>query len=134
MIAKELASYRKSLEPEKFFVAGMLHDIGQVVLCSKLPLLTMKFLLDRESVPEQIDILEKEELGFDHADLGACILKKWNLSDFHVELAAFHHKPNHSPNYAFEASIINFADILANNLQLGSSGEGEVSQTILEEA
>ena len=43
LIARELASYKSSLEPEKFFVAGMLHDIGQIILCSKLPLLTMNF-------------------------------------------------------------------------------------------
>ena len=134
LIAKELASYKSNLEPEKFFVAGMLHDIGQIVLCSKLPLLSMKFLLDLQSQSEQIDFLEKEELGFDHADLGASLLKKWNLSNFHVEMVAFHHKPNHSPNFAFEASILHFADNLANTMQLGSSGEKSVSPKLEEEA
>jgi HD-like signal output (HDOD) protein len=133
LIARELASYKSSLEPEKFFVAGMLHDIGQIILCSKLPLLSMKFLLDLQSQSGQIDFLEKEELGFDHADLGASLLKKWKLSDFHVEMVAFHHKPHHSPHFAFEASILNFADDLANSMQLGSSGEKPVSPKFVEE-
>jgi putative nucleotidyltransferase with HDIG domain len=134
LIARELASYKSNLDPEKFFVAGMLHDIGKIVLCSKLPLLSMRFLLDLQSQSEQIDILEEEELGFDHADLGASLLKKWNLSDFHVEMVAFHHKPNHSPHFAFEASILHFADVLANTMQLGSSGEKPVSIKLVEEA
>ena len=133
LIARELASYKSNLEPEKFFVAGMLHDIGQIILCSKLPLLSMRFLLDLQSQSEQIDFLEKEELGFDHADLGASLLKKWNLSDFHVEMVAFHHKPNLSPHFAFDASILHFADVLANTMQLGSSGEKPVSPKIEEE-
>ena len=33
LIARELASYTETLEPEKYFIAGMLHDIGQIVLC-----------------------------------------------------------------------------------------------------
>ena len=75
-----------------------------------------------------------EELGFDHADLGAGLLKKWNLSDFHVEMVAFHHKPKHSPNFAFEVSILYFADVLASTMQLGSSGEKPVFLKFEEEA
>lgn len=127
LIAKELASYKKHLEPEKFFVAGMLHDLGQVILCTKLPLLSMKILLDLQSQSEQIDFLENEEFGFDHAELGAGLLKKWNLSDFHVEVTTFHHNPHLAPNFSFEASIIHFADVLANTMQLGSSGEKPVT-------
>ncbi|MBT5470107.1 MAG: HDOD domain-containing protein [Nitrospina sp.] len=133
LIAKELASLKKGLEPEKFFVAGMLHDIGQVILCTKLPLLSMKILLDLQSQNEQIDILENEELDFDHAELGAKLLKKWNLSDFHIEVTSFHHKPHQAPNYSFEASLIYFADILADTMQLGSSGEKPVSSNLEEE-
>ena len=39
----------------------------------KLHLLSMKFLLDLQSQSKQIDFLKKEELGFDHADLGASL-------------------------------------------------------------
>ena len=94
----------------------------------------MKFLLDLQSHSERINYLEKEKLGFDHADLGASLLKKWNLSNFHVEMVAFHHKPNHSPNFAFEASTLHFSDVLANIIQLGSSIEKPFSSKLKEEA
>ena len=63
----------------------------------------MKFLLNLQSQSEQINFIEKEKLGFDHVDLGASLLKKWNLSDFHVKMVAFHHKPKHSPHFEFES-------------------------------
>ena len=64
----------------------------------------MKFLLDLQSHSMKINFLEKEKLGFDHADLGASLLKKWNLSDFHVEMVVFHHKTKHSPHLALVRS------------------------------
>jgi hypothetical protein len=53
----------------------------------------------------QINFLEKEKLGFDHSDLGASLIKKWNLSGFHVVIVAFHHKPKHSPHFALVSSF-----------------------------
>jgi len=97
LIARELASYNENLEPEKFFVAGMLHDIGQIILCTKLPELTLKILLDNHTEPKPLHITEFHELGFDHTELGGKLLKKWNLSEFHVETTAFHHNPKPCP-------------------------------------
>ena len=127
LIARELASYNEDLDTEKFFVAGMLHDIGQILLCTKLPELTLKILLENQSEPKHLHEAESEELGFDHAELGAKLLGKWNLSEFHVELTKFHHNPSLAPNFAKEASILNFADVLVNIMQLGSSGETTIS-------
>ncbi len=133
LIARELASYTETLEPEKYFIAGMLHDIGQIVLCKKLPELTLKILLDNHTEPKPLHITEFHELGFDHTELGGKLLKKWNLSEFHVETTAFHHNPNLAPNYSLETSILYFADILANTMKLGSSGESTVPPVIDEE-
>ena len=130
LIARELASYNENLVPEKFFVARMLHDIGQIVLCTKLPELTLKILRDNQTQPKQLHIAEFQELGIDHAELVGSLLKKWNLSEFHVETTAFHHYPNLSPNFPLEASILYFADILANTMNLGISGESTVPPII----
>ena len=73
-------------------------------------------------------------MGFDHAELGGRLLEKWNLSEFNVEITTFHHDPNRAPNYSLGASILYFADILANTMKLGSSGESTVPPVIDEEA
>jgi len=96
--------------------------------------LTLKILLDNHTEPKPLHITEFHELGFDHTELGGKLLKKWNLSEFHVETTAFHHNPNLAPNYSLETSILYFADILANTMKLGSSGESAVPPIIDEEA
>ena len=134
LIARELSSYKENLDSEKFFVAGMLHDIGQLILCTKLPELTLKIQLDNQTQLEQLHITEFQVLGFDHAELGGRLLKNWNLSNFIVESTTFHHNPNLAPNFALEASILYMPDALANTMKLGSSGESTVSHILDEEA
>ena len=133
LIARELASQKGDLEPEKFFTAGMLHDIGQIILCMELPDLTLKLMLELQTQSEPLHVLEQEELGFDHAELGGKLLDKWNLSQFNVETTMFHHYPSYAPHYSLETSIIYLADILANTLELGCSGETSVPDTLDEE-
>jgi len=96
--------------------------------------LTLKILLNIQHEPKPLHIVEFEEFGFDHAELGGKLLKKWNLSEFYVETTAFHPYPNLAPNYSLETSILYFADILANTMKLGSSGESTVPPIIDEEA
>jgi hypothetical protein len=81
-------------------------------------------LLDFQSRSGQIDNLEKEELGFDHADVGVNLLKIWDLSDFHMVIVTFHHQPSQTSH---------FVNVLAKTMQLGNSGEQPVSPK-LEEA
>ena len=126
LIARELASQKENLDPEKFFTAGMLHDIGQIILCMKLPQLSLRILLDLQTRQEPLQELEHEELGFDHAELGGKLLNKWNLSQFHVETTTFHHEPAKAPSYSLEASIIYLADVLANTMKWGCSGENKI--------
>ena len=133
LIARELASQKENLDPEMFFTAGMLHDIGQIILCMKLPQITLRILLELQSRQEPLQELEHEELGFDHAELGGKLLNKWNLSEFHVETTTFHHEPGNAPNYSLEASIIYLADILANTMKLGCSGESIIPSILNED-
>ncbi|MBT5549845.1 MAG: HDOD domain-containing protein [Nitrospina sp.] len=132
LIARKLASYNENLDPEKIFVAGMLHDIGQIVLCRNFPELTLKILLETQSQDQQLHELEDQEFGFNHAELGGKLLEKWNLSEFHIETTTFHHAPIFAPHYSMEASILHSADTLANILKLGCSGESIAPSTFEE--
>ena len=88
--------------------------------------------MELQSRQEPLQDLEREELGFDHAELGGRLLNKWNLTDFHVETTTFHHEPGNAPNYSLEASIIYLADILANTMKWGCSDESKIP-SILDE-
>ena len=133
LIARELASQKENLDPEKFFTAGVLHDIGQLILCMKQPQITLRLLLEAHSFQEPLHEVEREELGFDHAELGGNLLKKWSLPDLYVETTTFHHDPCHAPKYSLEASILYLADVLANTMEFGCSGESTTPTTLNED-
>ncbi len=83
------------------FIAGMLHDIGKLILASKL---TTQFrqavaLSMAESLP--LWQAEYQVLGTTHAEIGAHLLDLWGLPTPIVEAVAFHHRPEHSKHDGF---------------------------------
>jgi len=76
--ARVLAAFRREGEIERYFIAGLLHDIGSLLLYLKLPE-EMARVLQRQAEGEERCGLEKEILGYDHTEVGGGLLKKWNL-------------------------------------------------------
>jgi len=121
--ARIIASLRRAANIEYFFLAGLLHDIGRLIMFKEIPdeiSLIIKQANDRQQL---LHAVEKEVLGFDHAKLGGMLLKEWKLPPQLVESTAFHHSPRRSADFQDEVSIVHVADIIANSLKLGSSGE-----------
>lgn len=83
------------------FSAGMLHDIGKVVLdtyFSKDYQNVLK-LADMQEMPPhgaKYFLLEEEVLGSSHAEIGAVVAEKWRLPNNLIEVIRFHHEPNRS--------------------------------------
>jgi putative nucleotidyltransferase with HDIG domain len=124
--ARLLAMARRVPKPEKYFVAGLLHDIGRMVLFSRAPKQAREvFSLYQR---EKILLREAEErvLGFDHTAIGEALLKAWNYPANLVNTVLYHHQPLACAAFQMEASIIHVADCLVNAMELGSSGERHV--------
>ena len=115
----------KVLDKERFFVAGLLHDIGQLVLSLKAPEI-MKVIIHR-SKQEREPFYKVEEVvfGIGHCELGAELLKKWQLPDSLQAVAAFHHDPEKSKDYALEVSVIHIANALAHKVNISGLGNRE---------
>jgi len=80
---------------DEALVAGMLHDVGKLVLAAGVPEKYGKALslaTDKSITHEQA---ENEVLGITHAEVGGYLLGLWGLPDPIVEAIAFHHKPAH---------------------------------------
>tara|TARA_R110002096_G_scaffold16898_9_gene57924 strand:+ start:42908 stop:44218 length:1311 start_codon:yes stop_codon:yes gene_type:complete len=108
---------RELVEPEfvdHAFTAGVLHDIGKLVLASHM---TERFaecfhrcLLEDRPIEE----IEREELGTTHAEIGAYLLALWGLPDPVVEAVAFHHDPERVQHDSFDViSAVHVANYLA---------------------
>ncbi len=95
MAAQLVAQSVRKFEPETVFVGGLMQNIGQLVLArSHLPLFQQVLSISAE---EQLPyyVVEQELLGFDHGDLGALLIKEWNLSEDLEEAVRWHHRLDH---------------------------------------
>ncbi len=78
---------------EDAFTAGLLHDVGTLVIASNFPdryTEVLALMQEREIVEWEA---EREVLGVTHAEVGGFLLGKWALHDAVVEAVAFHHAP-----------------------------------------
>lgn len=121
--ARIFASLRRAANVEYYFLAGLLHDIGRLIMFKEVPNEISSAMKQAKETKQLLFKVEKEILGFDHAKLGAMLLKDWKLPPQLVESTAYHHNPNRSADYQDEVAIVHVADIIANVTQLGSSGE-----------
>lgn len=120
LIARALAKQCRVLHPERMFVAGMLHDIGSLVLYNRMPETAADLLLVCDGDEGILHQAELAELGFTHADLGGALLRSWMLPDTLQEAVSYHHMPSYAVSSELEASIVHLAENLANRSQLGA--------------
>jgi HD-like signal output (HDOD) protein len=121
--ARTLAGIRRESNLERFFVAGMLHDVGRLVLYICAPDAARAILehaKDRECLLYEA---EMELTGFDHGTVGGALMEQWNMPDSLVECVALHHRPAEAASFPVETATIHLADLIANALRLGRSGE-----------
>lgn len=124
--ARLLAAARHEQNIEKFFTAGLLHDIGKLIIFVETPKHASSVFTKCSKTDELMHKVEKEMLGFDHAMLGAMLLKKWKLPQDIVTAVQYHHIPSSSSGDIHGPSIIHIADIMTHALQFGASGENFV--------
>ena len=121
--ARSIAEFRGEKNVERFYLAGILHDIGQLVILKKEPALARDAFFRSKEQQENIYQSERELMGFDHADVGGELLKAWELPPRLVEAVAFHHQPQAAKRYPFEAAVIHTSDYIVHVLKVGSDAE-----------
>ncbi len=106
------------------FMAGILHDMGKLILISSL---TDPY---RETLNlahnNQISLIEAERqlLGATHAEVGAYLLGLWGFPDAIVEATAFHHRPRHCSEESFGSlTAVHAANALEHELRSDVSDE-----------
>ena len=123
VFSRVIATLRGEENIERFFVAGMLHDLGKLILFVSQPKLATKcFEVKKEKKILMIDA-ENEVLGFNHTDIGFELLSMWNLPANLIEPVGFHHTPLKSVKYPIETCTVHVSDIFANAFKMGTSGE-----------
>lgn len=99
VIAKAETRDRKLAEDS--FTAGLLHDVGRLILAVTLPRWYEEALAQAESEGVADTEAELSVFGTTHAEVGGYLLGLWGLPDSIVEAVAFHHQPTKCPAMSF---------------------------------
>ncbi|MDH3325557.1 MAG: HDOD domain-containing protein [Gammaproteobacteria bacterium] len=118
--ARILARECHILHPERLFVAGLLHDIGRLLIFHKLPE-QAQLIIDKEKMSLNRDVadIEREVLGFDHAEIGKALCESWGLPEGLSYSIGSHHTPGTDEKYRLESAILHVANIMAHALEMG---------------
>jgi putative nucleotidyltransferase with HDIG domain len=120
--ARVFATLRRESNTERFFVAGLLHDIGSLVLYQELPERAQAALLEHQRSRAALDEVERAIVGCDHGQIGAALMTQWKLPEFYRDVAANHHGGSCRTS-AVGTAVVHIADLLVAGLGLGSNGE-----------
>jgi putative nucleotidyltransferase with HDIG domain len=119
-----LASKLEIKNPEELFVAGLLHDIGKVVLYVKWPDVAGSIKTAAQAGGDRsLFEVEQELMGLSHADIGGCLANAWNLPVTLREPILHHHAPTLATEAALQTAIVHIADILVKGQACGNPGD-----------
>lgn len=99
LASRLIASAARHPQVEEAFIAGLMHDIGKLVLTQKINDQYQKIITTVEQTGRSHIEVEQEILGFDHAEVGRLLLQKWAFPRPFVRAVAEHHAPKDDHEY-----------------------------------
>lgn len=124
--AKYLAEATHQTNQEQYFIAGLLHNIGSLVLYQSVPELAREAINSARFGHEVLHEAEKRIIGFDHAEVGAILIQNWRLPESLAQVARYHHQPGRAEQDQLEVAIVHIADILVSSVPFGHNGDQHV--------
>ena len=113
LVARVLAGRLRAPNTERYFIAGLLHDIGSLAMYMQIPDSAAIILRRARTEIAPLHGIERETLGFDHGEVGAELMHAWHLPDSLVEAIRFHHTPQQSAQHRLETALVHLADVIA---------------------
>jgi HD-like signal output (HDOD) protein len=129
LLSEQLAQHTDYCEKEQAYIAGLLHDIGQ------LPqwMLTVEEKAERRTMPpmDWADNMpvEREHFGMDHCEIGSCMAGTWNFMPSFIDVLSYHHDPMEAQHDPDLVSIIGTIErFLHAKIKAASTGNEQTSQ------
>jgi len=110
--AKLIAGENGLVNPGVAYTAGLLHDIGKVVLDQYFSCFKPLFYQVQDQSGSDLIDLEQHLLGTNHQEVGLLLAKDWSLPESITQAIAYHHHPEQADSYLDLAHLVYLADLL----------------------
>lgn len=129
MISRILAKHVRNCDSEAVFTAGLLHDIGELVIFNRVPEKARDaLLLMQDSIDDMpSNKAERQVMGFDHAQVGMELAHQWKLPPLLVECIGYHHSIGEAKIYPREVALVHLANVFALMAELDTLNPEDVS-------
>ncbi|MDO8933433.1 MAG: HDOD domain-containing protein [Rhodocyclaceae bacterium] len=129
LIARHLAKKARRCDPDTLFTAGLLHDIGELVIFNRRPAEAKEALQLTLDSPDEMPVCEAERqvMDFDHAAVGGELAREWNLPPVLQECIAYHHDIAHAKIHPRETALVHLANSLAQMAEVDDLDPADVA-------
>lgn len=119
--SRHLAGLCSGCDQERLFVAGLLHDIGHLIMYQTIPELSQRAILEaaKQNLPQYM--VERNLIGFDSADIGAELIYQWSLPESLWETTKFHVEPESAKKFPRETALVHLGALLTTAGRKGGS-------------
>ncbi len=123
IMTREVISCVQPPTDDSDYVAGLVHDMGKIVMAATFPDHFMEVQRRAGEMPRSLLEIESEVLGVNHTELGALYLQNHNLPDVMIETARYHHEPERASHHRQIIAAVQIANLLVRHAQIGNSGD-----------
>lgn len=123
-VSRRIAVEVRLAPVEEAFVAGLLVDVGKVILSSRMESAFEAVSTEALESGRPFHEVEHELLGFDHAELGALVAREWGLPPELEEAIRTHHDPGQAQIRPQLAACVHIADAMCMMLGVGLGADG----------
>jgi len=118
LMAGKIAKACSIEDSERFFIEGLLRDIGHLVLYQTIPQRAQSALIEAGNLSTPLAEVEQSSIGCDYAEVGAELIRSWGMPTQIEQAVRYQLSPDEAGEYRLHASIVHLAGVIADHSEL----------------